>query len=292
MQQYDMPVDHYENFPVASVLLPPHLRQAVQDIYRYARSADDIADEGDIPDASRLAQLAQYAQALDAIEQAAGDLTAPPPEPAAIFSPLAATIARHQLPLAPFHRLLAAFRQDVTVNRYAGYEALLRYCECSANPVGEIMLHLYGSATPENIQYANAICTGLQLTNFWQDVAIDLKKDRIYLPLSDLARFGVSPHDLAGQAGSPAWRELMRFQVDRARRLLLAGAPLALRLPGRPGWELRLVVCGGLRILERIQAVGYDVFHARPTLGRRDWLALAGRALIYRHSTRALPATS
>lgn len=281
-----MPVDHYENFPVASRLLPPQLRQAMLDIYRYARTADDLADEGELPDAERLAALAQYEHALHAI--ARGESA----EPAEVFVPLAATIERHALPLAPFHRLLGAFRQDIIVNRYADFDALQRYCAMSANPVGEIVLHLYGSATPGHIALSDAICTGLQLANFCQDVAIDLKKDRLYLPLAELARFDVSPHELARQVGTPAWRALMRHQVERARRLLRHGAPLAMQLPGRSGWELRLIVCGGLRILERIEAVDYDVFHARPTLSRRDWLALGGRALIYRHTTRAQAATT
>src|SRR5690606_1689484 len=289
-----MRVEHYENFPVASTLLPAHLREAVVDIYRFARTADDIADEGDATDTERLASLAQYSAALHAIEQTQGNATLGngAPEPVAIFTPLAQTISRHRLPTEPFHRLLAAFRQDVTVNRYGDFDALLRYCSLSANPVGELMLHLYEAMTPIRLEQSNAICTGLQLTNFWQDIAIDADKGRLYLPLADLARFGVDANDLASQAGSPAWRELMRFQVDRARRLLLQGAPLALDLPGRTGWELRLVVCGGLRILERLDAIQYDVFHARPTLRRRDWLALGRRALNYRRAIRLEPATT
>src|SRR5690606_7675999 len=237
--------------------------------------------------------LAQYSSALLTIEQAqTGTAVTAPPEPAEIFQPLARTIHRHKLPVAPFHRLLAAFRQDVTVNRYGDFDALLRYCSLSANPVGELMLHLYEAMTPIRLEQSNAICTGLQLTNFWQDIAIDADKGRLYLPLADLARFGVDANDLAGQVGSPAWRELMRFQVDRARHFLLRGAPLALDLPGRTGWELRLVVCGGLRILERLDAIQYDVFHARPTLRRRDWLALGRRALNYRRAIRLEPATT
>ena len=287
-----MRVEHYENFPVASALLPPHLREAVVDIYRFARTADDIADEGDASDPERLAALAQYSAALHAIEQAQGSKCLPAPEPAAIFGPLAKTITRHNLPTEPFHRLLAAFRQDVTVNRYGDFDALLRYCTMSANPVGELMLHLYDALTPVHLKQSNAICTGLQLTNFWQDVAIDQAKGRLYLPLSDLARFGVDAQDLAGQSQSPGWCELMRFQVARTRGLLLEGAPLALDIPGRTGWELRLVVCGGLRILERLDAVQYDVFRPRPTLGRRDWLALGRRALNYRSATRIIPPTT
>lgn len=287
-----MRVEHYENFPVASALLPARLREAVVDLYRFARTADDIADEGDASDTERLAALAQYSAALHAIEHAQGGTPSPTPEPAVVFGPLARTIVRHHLPIEPFHRLLAAFRQDVTVNRYGDFDALLRYCTMSANPVGELMLHLFDALTPAHLKQSDAICTGLQLTNFWQDIAIDAAKGRLYLPLSDMARFGVDCDDLAGQAGSPAWRELMRFQVERTRGLLLQGAPLALDIPGRTGWELRLVVCGGLRILERLDAVQYDVFRFRPTLGRRDWLALGRRALNYRSATRTTPPTT
>jgi phytoene/squalene synthetase len=141
------------------------------------------------------------------------------------------------------------------------------------------MLHLYERCTPCNLVESDAICSSLQLINFWQDVAIDWEKSRIYIPLEDLERFGVAEAQLAQGLVTPAWRALMRFQIDRARTMMLAGAPLALRLPGRIGWELRLVIQGGLRILECIEAVDYDVFRRRPKLGRRDWLVLAWRAI-------------
>ena len=289
-----MSVDHYENFPVASWLLPKHLRRAVLDIYRFARTADDIADEGCAAPAERLAQLAQYGSALAQIERAmqSGAPGGSVPAPQGVFAPLQRTIVGHRLPLAPFYRLLDAFGQDVTVNRYADFDALLAYCRLSANPVGALMLHLYGCASPANLRASDAICTGLQLTNFWQDVALDLAKGRIYIPQDDLRRFAVAEQALPQAVGTPQWRALMQFQVARTRALLQAGAPLALRLAGRIGWELRLVVCGGLRILERIEQARYDVFHARPTLGQRDWLAIAGRAITYRQATRAVPATS
>lgn len=282
-----MSVDHYENFPVASALLPRHLRTAVVALYHYARSADDLADEGDAAPAERLAALARYRQALDAIESGAAESA----DPVAIFGPLRSAVIAHNLPLEPLRRLLSAFEYDVTTQRHADFDALLRYCHCSANPVGELLLHLYGGLNPDNLAAANDICTGLQLANFCQDVALDLRKGRIYIPQSDLRRHGLEEDDLPGQRHSAAWRQLMAQQTGRARTHLLRGAPLALRLPGRPGWELRLIVCGGLRILERIAAAGYDVFHARPTLRRIDWLAVAGRALTYRNATRALPAS-
>ncbi|WBS00289.1 squalene synthase HpnC [Pseudoduganella sp. SL102] len=267
-----MAVDHYENFPVASLLLPRRLVPAVQAIYAFARGADDVADEGDATPAQRLAALAEYEAALVHIE-----LGAPPPGP--VFERLAAAIAAHDLPFKPFHDLLSAFRQDVTVTRYQSYDELLDYCRRSANPVGVLMLHLYGAATPDNVRDSDAICTALQLINFWQDVAVDQHKERIYIPMDDLARFAISPAHLDNPAAHGKWRALMRFEVERTRALMLAGAPLAWRLPGRIGLELRLVVHGGLRILEAIEQVDYDVFRRRPVLRRADWLKVFWRAL-------------
>lgn len=304
-----MPVDHYENFPVASFLLPRALRRSVTDLYRFARSADDIADEGDATDAQRLASLARYEAMLDRIDASSmarrqpledtisassrQTLTNAAPEFDAdlspVFTPLTATIARHDLPLTPFRRLLSAFAQDVVIKRYADFPALLDYCQRSADPVGELMLRLYGAATPQHMAWSNAICSGLQLTNFWQDVGVDWAKGRIYLPADDMARFGVTEDAIANAQVDAPFRALMAFEVDRARALLHFGAPLALALPGRIGWELRLVLLGGLRILERIEAVGFDVFRARPVLARSDWLLLAWRAWRLPHT---LPATS
>ena len=267
-----MPVDHYENFPVASFLLPRRLVPAVEAIYAFARSADDIADEGDAAPAERLAQLARYGDLLRCIER--GQPTGDP-----MFDRLATAVAAHGLPLQSFHDLLSAFSQDVVTTRYRTYQELRAYCARSANPVGLLMLTLYGRADPRSVTQSDAICTSLQLINFWQDVAIDWDKGRIYLPLEDLARFGVTEQAIASAGAGDAWRTLMAFEVARARELMLSGAPLATRLPGRIGWELRLVVAGGLRILERIERAGYDVFRQRPVLGKRDWLAMAWRAL-------------
>lgn len=267
-----MSVEHYENFPVASILLPAHLRPAVEAIYAFARSADDLADEGDAPPAARLQALQHYAVALDRIEQGL------PPE-TALFAALANTIRHHRLPFQPFRDLLSAFSQDVIVTRYATFDALADYCRRSANPVGALMLHLYDAATPDNLRDSDAICSALQLINFCQDAAIDWRKSRIYLPQEDLQCYGVTEAQIAQGVADERWYKLMRFEVTRAREMMLAGSPLALRLPGRIGWELRLVVQGGLRILERIEAVEYDVFRRRPRLGKLDWLRLAARAL-------------
>ncbi|HEY9270817.1 MULTISPECIES: squalene synthase HpnC [Achromobacter] len=275
-----MPIDHYENFPVASLLLPRRLRGAVTDIYRYARAADDIADEGSATDAERLNQLAAFRAELHRIGAEPGARPEPgSPELASIFVPLAATIARHQLPITPFYDLLSAFEQDISVKRYEDYATLADYCTRSANPVGRLMLHLFEATNPQNVSEADAICTGLQLVNFWQDVRVDWHKHRVYLPQEDLRRHGVTDDDLAACRLTPAWRDLMAFEVERARALLHFGAPLARRLPGRMGLELRLVVQGGLRVLERIEAGGYDVFMNRPELGAKDWAIMMWRAI-------------
>lgn len=267
-----MAVDHYENFPVASFLLPARLRPAVEAIYAFARSADDLADEGDAESAERLAALSVYAQELHRIE--AGQPASDP-----MFAALAEVMRDFQLPALPFHDLLSAFRQDIVTTRYQTIGDLLDYCRRSANPVGVLMLYLYDAASTENLRDANAICSALQLINFCQDVAVDWQKQRIYLPLDEMQRFGVTEQHIAGADCSAAWQSLMRHQTGRARAMMLSGAPLARRLPGRIGWELRAVIQGGLRILERIEQSGGDVFRQRPTLKLRDWTIMAWRAL-------------
>jgi len=274
-----MAVDHYENFPVASILLPSHLRRAVRDIYRFARSADDLADEGELANAERLARLGAYRNELRVIGSAApreDDLATP--ELAHIFAPLATTISRYQLPITPFFDLLTAFEQDVIQKRYSTFAELQDYCTHSANPVGRLMLHLHRSATPTQLDQSDAICTGLQLTNMWQDVQSDWRRGRVYIPQEDMDHFGVSETDLQARQLSPAWTALMDFEIERTRALLNFGAPLARRLPGRVGFELRLVVEGARRILERIEAARYDVFMNRPQLGKRDWAIMLWRA--------------
>jgi len=265
-------VGHYENFPVASILVPRRLRPAVVAIYRFARAADDLADEGDAPASERVAALDAFDVALDRI--ARGETVDDPPFPA-----LASVLRQHALPIAPFHALVSAFRQDVTVTRYADFDAVLDYCRRSANPVGRLLLSLYRAETPANLEASDAICTGLQLTNFWQDIAIDWRKDRVYLPQDDLRRFGVREAQIADAQVDDAWRALLAFEVARARGLLLAGRPLTRALPWRLGLELSAIVSGGLRILDRIEAVGGDVFARRPVLATGDWVAVAWRAL-------------
>ncbi len=274
-----MPVDHYENFPVASFLLPAHLREPVEAIYAFARSADDIADEGDAQPAARLAGLDAYRRALHAIEHGK---PCDDPALAPIFERLGDAIRRFKLPPGLFRDLLDAFSQDVVKTRYADFDELADYCRRSANPVGRLLLRLYRADSTTNLLLSDRICTSLQLINFWQDVAVDWRKDRIYLPQADMERFGVSAADIVqgvqGEVTRP-FSALMDFEIQRARTMMLNGAPLARRLPGRIGWELRLVVQGGLAVLDKIEAHSYDVFHHRPVLGRADWLRLAWRAL-------------
>ena len=265
-------VDHYENFPVASILLPRRLRRPVALIYRFARESDDFADEGDAPEAERLAQLAGFSRELQRMERGEAPLIP-------WFSDLAAVIREHDLPLAAFHDLLSAFAQDVTVKRYATYADVLDYCRRSADPVGRLLLVLYGAATPKNLEYSSAICSSLQLINFWQDVAIDWKKDRVYFPQDEMQRYGVSEAQIAAADCSGRWLEFMGFQVKRTRTLLDSGRPLGRILKGRIGLEMRMIIEGGARILDRIEAVGGDVFRRRPMLSKPDWALMFGRSL-------------
>jgi squalene synthase HpnC len=264
-------VDHYENFPVASLLLPAQLRPAVATIYWFARTADDFADEGDLSAATRLAKLDGYRQELRNISD--GRQTDAP-----LFVALAHVIRERGLPLQPFYDLLDAFAQDVVKHRYACEEELLDYCRRSANPVGRLMLHLFDAVQGPNVRWSDAICTALQLINFWQDIALDFARGRIYLPSEDMARFGVSERHIADRNVDDAWRALIGFEIARARTMLESGAPLARALGGRIGWEIRLIIQGGLRILERIERVGGDVFHRRPRLRTTDWILMLYRA--------------
>ena len=268
-----MSVAHYENFPVASRLVPIALRPAVVAIYAFARSADDIADEGDDPPSARLSRLDAYAARLDRIER--GEAPREPP-----FAALAVAIRRHALPLAPFRDLLSAFRQDVTQPRYASFAELLDYCSRSANPIGRLLLHLYGVTDAESGLRGDAICSGLQLVNFWQDIALDWCKGRVYLPAEDMARYGVTEEQISVERCDDRWARLLAFEVERARALLESGRALTHALPLRLALELKLVVAGGLRILRAIDAVEGDVFRHRPRLRGRDWVAMVPAALV------------
>lgn len=267
-----MSLGHYENFPVASLLLPPLLRQPVSVIYRFARSADDFADEGDDPPQARLENLQQFRLELEGI--ASGR-----PAKIPLFADVARIVRDHELPVQLFHDLLDAFSQDVVKKRYADFAELLEYCRRSANPVGRLLLFLFKKNTSENLKHADCICSALQLINFWQDVEIDYAKGRIYLPQDEMRSHGVSEQHIAGRRCDGAWSALMRFQADRARTTILSGRPLGRALPGRIGLEIRATVHGGLRILDKLEAAGFDVFRRRPVLQWSDWPLLLLRAL-------------
>lgn len=272
--------DHYENFPVASLLLPRRLREPVAAIYRFARSADDIADEGVASPEIRIDQLQAYDDALRAI--ATGRPVAESLAP--VFQPLREQHNRIGLPLAPCHALLSAFMQDVRQTRYATYADLLDYCARSANPVGHLMLFLFEADTLQNRLMSDAICTALQLTNHWQDIAIDARKGmdgRIYLPKDELSLWGYDDRDiLSGTCvhnNADRWAEFMAFQTARVRSLFDQGRGLPVVLgcqSWRIGQELRLTVGGGRRILDKIDAVRGNVYDHRPTLRGVDWLRL------------------
>ncbi|HEX6704569.1 MAG TPA: squalene synthase HpnC [Albitalea sp.] len=273
-----MSVDHYENFPVASWLCPPRLRPAVAAIYWFARTADDLADEGNAAPDRRLADLAAFKDDLGAI--AAGRLASP--RWSAVFEPLGHAMSRFALPLAPFHDLLSAFTQDVTTTRYADRAALLDYCGRSANPIGRLLLHLYGVADAASLSRSDAICTALQLANFWQDLSVDTSRGRLYVPLADCARHGIAADDVLAHRDSPGVRAVVEDLVHWTGSLMASGAPLVHDLPGRAGWELRLVIQGGRRILHKIERMNFATLQARPRLNALDAPVMLWRAACMR----------
>ena len=267
-----MGIDHYENFPVASIFLPKRLRQPVELIYAFARSADDFADEGEFPAQVRLDHLGGYLRELDLIE-------ANKPSQTPLFVNLARVIREYRLPIDLFRDLISAFSQDVVKNRYQNFAEVLDYCRRSANPVGRLLLHLFSATDTTNLDYSDNICTSLQLINFLQDVDSDYKRQRIYFALDEMARFGITERQIASADTGGRWSEFMHFHIDRAGSMLKAGAPLGHVLPGRIGLELRAIVSGGLRIVEKLRAVDGDVFRRRPVLRPKDWAIIVYRSL-------------
>lgn len=269
---------HYENFPVGSLLVPKARRKHVYSIYAFARTADDFADEGydsgEWTEARRLAALTDWEHKLE--ESFAGRAEHP------VFVALAATAAELKLPVQLFKDLLSAFKQDVIKRRYADFAEVLDYCTRSANPVGRLILLLFDYRDERLHQLSDHICTALQLANFWQDVAVDIKKDRIYLPQEEMTRFGVTEEDLRNRRFSAAYADLLRFQVERTREIFALGQTLPAQVRGRLAVELRLTWLGGMRILERIEALGYDTLNARPKITTSDKLVLFLRALVTR----------
>jgi len=278
------PIDHYENFPVASWLCPRHLRAPIAAIYHFARTADDIADEGDATPTERLETLHRYRQALTTTCGSAHDPegapgTAWPP----VFGPLRAAIAQYGLPSQLLHDLLDAFVQDIEKTRdragYATDAELTDYCRRSANPVGRLLLHLYGVTDAQALQDSDAICTALQLINFWQDLSVDIPRGRYYLSDEARSRHGVSRADVLAQKQTKNATFLIAACVDSARASMLKGSQLVHRIPGRAGWELRMVVQGGLRILDKIEALNYATLRRRPKLQWWDFPVMLWRAL-------------
>jgi len=280
-------VGHYENFPVASLLCPAALRDPVRAIYAFARTADDLADEGDASAAARLADLGRFRAALGAT---CGRLRAPSPATVApdpwsgVFTELERAMRDRALPARLLHDLLDAFEQDVRNPIYADREALLDYCRRSANPIGRLLLHLYGITDDASLRQADAVCSSLQLINFWQDLSVALPRGRNYLPHTDAARHGVDLSDPRRISDGVALRALVRDLVRWAASMMADGAALPLRLPGRAGWELRLVVHGGWRILEKIAHMDFATIVQRPRLSTSDLPLLAWRGLSYRRA--------
>ena len=267
-------VDHYENFPVASFLCPPALRPAIMAIYWFARTADDLADEGDAAPAARLAELTAYRTDLAACAE--GQPTSA--RWISVFTPLRSVIEHHSLPTNLLADLLSAFEQDVSKTRYASQAELLDYCRRSANPVGRLLLHLYQVSDAPSLAQSDCICTALQLINFWQDLGIDIPRGRIYLPADGFAQHGVDEVQLLQRKVNPATTALVAANLGWATTLMQRGAPLVKKVPGRAGWELRLVVQGGLRIAEKIELLKFATLQQRPKLNAWDGAVMVWRA--------------
>lgn len=267
---------HTENFPTASLLLPRDIRPHVAAVYAFARGADDAADEGRIDPEERLRRLdAARAQlrACAAAGRASEDVADP------VYRALGHTIARFRIPEQLFHDLLDAFTQDVTVQSYRSFDELRAYCRRSADPVGRIVLALHGLLDDRRAELSDAVCTGLQLANFWQDVSVDRRIPRVYLPEEDLARFGLTRRDILEGADTAATRALLRFECDRARAFLSEGQALPPLVDGRLRWWLRAVIGGGMRILRKIAGIDYGTLTQRPRLGAADMAHVALRTL-------------
>ena len=258
--------EHYENFPIASLILPRQKRRYIASIYAFARAADDFADEGSLSPGDRLAKLDAWEEQLYACYAGRADHP--------IFIALAETAARTGIPRDLPAALLTAFRMDVTQHRYQNFRELLRYCENSANPVGRIVLHLFGADNASTRSLSDHVCTALQLANFWQDVAVDLARGRIYIPLEDFDRFEYTEIELDGKIVDDRFRNLMQFQIQRTRELFRAGAPL-LAAVGQPlRFELALTLGGGDAVLSKIETLKYDVLNHRPSLSVGSKLAI------------------
>ena len=280
---------HYENFPVASRLLPAPMRPHIAAIYAFARAADDFADEPGLESRERLQRLDDWSARLEAAAGIARrDAARAAPRTAVhegddlVFAALANTIRVHRLPPSLLADLVSAFRQDVTTKRYATWEDVLDYCRRSANPVGRLVLRVAGYDDPALDRASDAVCTALQLTNFWQDLGRDWAIGRVYVPAADRETAGASERDLAAGRMTPAWQRVMAQMTARTRALFAEGRPVCDGVRGRLRWELRLTWLGGSRILDKLEHVGFDVFRHRPTLGKQDLPGLVRDAVLWR----------
>ena len=266
--------NHYENFPVGSLLIPKALRPHVCALYAFARRADDIADE-DFPEAERLPDLNAWGELLEKCQR--GRVNHP------VFLALRETIREFDLPVQLLHDLLTAFKMDVVTQRHRSFEDLLYYCKHSANPVGRLVLRLFGYREESLMLLSDNICTALQLANFWQDVSVDLDKGRIYLPQEDMLRFAYTEEQLMARQCTPAFRDLMRFQVDRSAQGFLQGAELVRYLTGRLRLEIKCTILGGLGVLEKIRGLNYDTLSSRPHFQSKDKARIFFQALFQFH---------
>lgn len=265
---------HYENFPVASKLLPEKTRKPVAAIYAFARKGDDYADEGELSAEERIRHLDIMETQLE--RMARGEMSDDP-----AFTALADAIQKYELPLQLFKDLLSAFKQDVSKTRYKTIEDVLDYARRSANPVGRLMLHLTDNATEENLKDSDKVCSALQLINFYQDIQQDISEnDRIYIPLAELESYELGPEDIRMENQGSAMQALLQFQFHRAQKMLQEGAGLGGRLRGRFGFEIRMIIAGGLRICHKLNK--QDDLYSRPRLNKLDWIRILLFALFKR----------
>jgi squalene synthase HpnC len=277
--------DHYENFPVASRLLPRRVRPHIAAIYAFARIADDFADEGAAPDEERLARLDDWHRRLQ--RAAIGDVDRTGDGAAtAVFTALADTIRTCRLDVGLLADLLQAFRQDVVVKRYDTWEGVLDYCSRSANPIGRLVLAVSGYRDPRTAQWSDAVCSALQLANFWQDLAVDWQRGRLYVPIAIVRANGASEIDLDRRQVTAAWRLALADVTSRTRALFAAGRPVADAVGGRLRWELRATWLGGMRVLDRLEQAQFDVFNGRPSLGWRDAAPIGWQAVTWKSAHR------
>ena len=267
-------VNHYENFPVGSILLPRKHRQSIRQIYHFARTADDLADEGNFSEGERLTALETYRNSFkDHLDNAKNDF--------ALFSLLKDTKEKYELPEYLFFDLLSAFKQDVTKKRYEDFPELLQYCERSANPIGRLLLHIFGFTTGQNLFLSDRICTSLQIINFLQDIHIDfLDKNRIYFPANEMRTFGIKEKHFEGRRIDAAWKSFIKFQIDRAKSMLAEGMPLSLEISGRFGLEMKIIIKAAEKVINKLEKTDGNIYEKRPTLTKVDWPFILISALL------------